>query len=264
VAGQRWRAAFRQDAIRQDARRRRRTAVFSVLAAGVPVSLLGVRSFLAAREKKAVAASAGKLAVDAAKELHEKAWALAGGDQLVTGLHHDLDTAYAEVSALVLDLGDSGRVPYEGPPFEDRLRLAVGETGAALNRFEDFTAADPERAMVELTSTRDFLEAVIRPRVTDAGLPWMSAELEAQWRHLNWEPYRYVTPGGGAAGFAADVERYLDAGGTDEELLASLKRVRGEIEDRRDCTYVIGLLIDFTYDLAESFGGSPRRRSPRR
>jgi hypothetical protein len=118
--------------------------------------------------------------------------------------------------------------------------------------------------MIELNSTKTVLETVIRPRVLDAGLPWMSAELEAQWRHLNWEPYTFVQPGGGAAAFAEDVERYLKDGGPDEDLRAALKRVKGEIEDRRDCVYVIGLLIDFTFDLATSFGGNPNPRSSRR
>jgi hypothetical protein len=98
----------------------------------------------------------------------------------------------------------------------------------------------------------------------EAGLPWMSSDLEAQWRHLNWEPYSYVRPGGGASAFAEDVERYLNNGRSDEDLFAALKRVKGEVEDRRDCVYVIGLLIDFTFDLATSFGGSPKPRSSRR
>jgi hypothetical protein len=39
--------------------------------------------------------------------------------------------------------------------------------------------------------------------------------------------------------------------------------MKGELEDRRDCVYVIGLLIDFTFDLAESFGARPTKASPR-
>jgi hypothetical protein len=234
--------------------------VFSILGVGTSLTAAGVRSFLSRRERKVVARSASGLARDAAKELHERAWALAGGDQNITPLHHRLDTAYASVSALVLDMGESGRVPYEGPSFEDRLRSAVADARAGLDSFEAFKVADPERATVELNSTRTLLETVIKPRVAEAGLPWMSDDLEAQWRHLNWEPYSYVQPGGGAAAFAEEVERYVGGGRSDDDLFAALKRVKGEIEDRRDCVYVIGLLIDFTFDLAMSFGGSPKPR----
>ena len=248
---------------RQEGEGRRRTLILSLAGAGTSLAAAGAWSFITRREKKAVAGSVRPLALNAAKELHEKAWALAGGDQNITPLHHRLDTAYASVSALVLDMGESGRVPYEGPSFEDRLRSAVAEARAGLDSFEEFRVADQERATIELNSTKNLMESVIRPQVLDAGLPWMNGDLEAQWRHLNWEPYSYVQPGGGAAAFADGVERYL-AHGSEEDLRAALKQVKGEIEDRRDCVYVIGLLIDFTFDLATSFGGSPQPRPSRR
>ncbi len=235
----------------------------SVLTVVISTGLVGVRLLAGRRAKKAVAASTRMLAIDTAVTLHEKAWKLAGGDQDVAGVHHQLDRAYADVSALVLDLGGAGRAPYEGPTFEERLRLAVGEAGTALDRFEAFTPADPERVMAEVSSARDVLETAVRPRTEEAGVPWMSNELASQWDHLNWEPYRFLEEGDGAAALAAAVDRYLEDGRSNEDLLAALTRMKGELEDRRDCVYVIGLLIDFTFDLAESFGARPTKASPR-
>ncbi len=235
----------------------------SVLTVVISTALVGVRLLAGRRAKKAIAASSRQLAIDTATTLHEKAWKLAGGDQDVAGVHHQLDRAYADVSALVLDLGGSGRAPYEGPTFEERLRLAVEEAGTALDRFEAFTPPDPERVMAEVGSARDVLETAVRPRAEEAGMPWMSNELASQWDHLNWEPYRFVEPGAGAAALAVAVDRYLEDGRSTEDLLAALTSMKGELEDRRDCVYVIGLLIDFTFDLAESFGARPPTGSAR-
>ncbi|MHA7261590.1 hypothetical protein ACX80W_00155 [Arthrobacter sp. TMN-37] len=235
----------------------------SVLAVGISTARVGARLLARRRTEKSVTSGAGRLAIDTAKALHEKAWNLTSGGQTVPGVQHQLDLALADVSALLLDMGESGRAPYEGPSFEERLRVTVDKARAAFDRFDAFTAEDPERAMEELNSTRDFLETTVRPQLQEAGEPWVSEELESQWRHLNWEPYRFIRPGGGAAAFAQAVERYLGEDRSDEDLVAALAEAKGELEDRRDCVYVIGLLIDFTVDLAEGFGAAPAPGAPR-